>query len=173
MNQITIKLLSLEDGDKLFEFECENRAYFEKIGFSRSESYYDRTLFQGILEDLVLEQQKDIHYMYLVLNENNKVIGRVNLTEIIRSPLNKAELGYRIGEHYQNQGYATLATTLVIKEAAKVHHLHRLEAGTSPDNIGSQMVLQKSGFQYVGKYHQYIQIGNEWLDSLLYEKILE
>ncbi len=65
---------------------------------SRSDSYYNRDSFQEIIESLVGEQDKDIHYMYLVMNTQGEVIGRVNLTDVIKEPLNKAELGYRIGE---------------------------------------------------------------------------
>jgi len=51
--------------------------------------------------------------------------------------------------------------------------LHRIEAGTSPQNIGSQIVLTKNGFQFVGKYSQYILKDDGWVDSLLFEKVLD
>lgn len=173
MDKISIKRLSLDDADSLFKFEIENRSYFNTIGLYRSDSYYNRDSFQEIIESLVGEQEKDIHYMYLVMNMQGEVIGRVNLTDVIKEPLNKAELGYRIGEKHQGKGFATAAVKLVMKQAYLVHKLHRIEAGTSPQNIGSQIVLIKNGFQFVGKYNQYILKNDGWADSLLFEKVLD
>jgi ribosomal-protein-alanine N-acetyltransferase len=173
VNKVSVKLLSLDDADSLFEFEVENRSYFDTIGLSRSDAYYNRTSFQGIVENLVAEQEKDIHYMYLVVNAQGDVIGRANLTDVIKEPLCKAELGYRIGEKLQGKGFATAAVKLIIKQASLVHKLHRIEAGTSPHNVGSQIVLIKNGFQFVGKYSQYILKGDGWADSLIFEKVLD
>lgn len=121
MNKVSVKLLSLVDADSLFEFEVENHSYFDTIGLSRSDAYYNRASFQEIIENLVAEQEKDIHYMYLVMNAQGEVVGRVNLTQ----------------------------------------------------NIGSQIVLIKNGFQFVGKYSQYILKDDGWADSLLFEKVLD
>lgn len=45
VDKISIKQLSLNDANKLFDFEIENRSYFKTIGLSRSDAYYDRNLF--------------------------------------------------------------------------------------------------------------------------------
>lgn len=173
MDKISIKLLSVKDQDGLFDFETRNRKYFERIGLSRSDAYYERSSFVKILKELIDEQQKDAHYMYLVINEQNDIVGRVNLTDVVRGPLRKAELGYRIGEQHQGKGFATAAVRLVLMQASKVHELHRIEAGTSPQNIGSQVVLIKNGFRFAGKYSKYILQGDDWVDSLLFEKVLD
>jgi len=173
MDMISIKLLRMEDKDRLFEFEAENRRYFDEIGLSRNNNYYNYTLFHEVLGALLIEQEKDICYMYLVLNVQGNVIGRVNLTNIIRGAFCKAEIGYRMGHKYQGKGYATQAIKLAIIQANLKHHLHRLEAGTSPHNIGSQVVLIKNAFRLVGTYCQYIFQGDSWTDSLLFEKIID
>lgn len=173
MKGISIKLLTLEDAERLFEFETKNRNYFERIELARNNAYYERDSFQEILEELIVEQQRDLHYMYLVLNEQGEVVGRINLTGVMREPLRKAELGYRIGEQHQGKGVATTAVKLILTQAYEVHKLHRIEAGTAPHNIGSQIVLIKNGFQFIGKYNRYILQANGWTDSLLFEKILD
>lgn len=173
MESIRIKLLTLNDTDMLFAFEKENREYFKTIGLQRVDAYYQYDSFAQIVRELICEQDKDLHYMYLVINSENNIVGRVNLTGIIQESLQKAELGYRIGREYQGNGYATSAVKLVIEKANQVHKLHRIEAGTSPQNIGSQIVLIKNGFQFVGRYNQHILQGGKWMDSLLFERVLE
>lgn len=111
--------------------------------------------------------------MYLIIDDCGKIIGRVNLVSMIRGGVNKAELGYRIGEKYQGKGHGTDAVRLVLDQAAKKHKLHRIEAGTSPNNIGSQVVLIKNGFQFTGRYNEYIYQKGKWNDSINFEKILD
>lgn len=72
----------------------------------------------------------------------------------------------------QGKGYATSAVKLVLDETVNKLKLHRIEAGTSPDNIGLQIVLIKKGFQFVGRNSKYIYQNGKWQDSLNFEKIL-
>ena len=173
MESIKIKLLTQMDANELFVFEKENREYFKSIGLARIDAYYQYNSFVQIVKELVSEQDKGMLYMYLVIDQGGNIVGRVNLTDIIQEPLKKAELGYRIGEVYQGKGYATSAVKLILREANQSHKLHRIEAGTSPQNIGSQIVLIKNGFQFVGRYNQYYLQGTEWADNLLFEKVID
>ena len=125
------------------------------------------------METLVAEQEKGLHFMYLVLNAQDQLVGRVNLTEIVWEPCRKAELGYRIGERHQGKGHATAAVRLVLEQAASAHGLRRVGAGTAPQNIGSQIVLIKNGFQFTGKHSRHASQGDDWVDSLLFEKVLD
>lgn len=170
--KMTIKLLEESDLQALYDFERENRTFFESIGFGRSESYYDIHNFKEIVKELVEDQNKDLVYMYLMKDVSKNIVGRINLTEIIRGNMNKAEVGYRVGEKHQGKGYGTKAVRLILEKAAVEHKLHRIEAGTSAGNIGSQVVLVKNGFQFTGRLRQYICINGEWQDSITFEKVI-
>lgn len=111
--------------------------------------------------------------MYLIKNHTGMILGRINLLSIVRGIFNKAGLGYRMGEEHQGKGYATSAVKLVLDEAVNKHKLHRIEAGTSPNNIGSQIVLIKNDFQFVGRFNRYIYKNGEWCDSIYFERILD
>ena len=170
---INIRLLDQSDEEELFKFELENRAFFESKFLSRNSSYYDFNNFKTTIKELIEEQAKDLVYMYLIIDDYGKIVGRVNLVSIIRGDFNKAELGYRIAEKHQGKGYATNAVEAVLDAATNTHKLHRIEAGTSPDNIGSQIVLIKSRFQFIGRYNQYIYQDGKWNDSISFEIILD
>jgi len=173
MSDIMIDLLDESDAKELFAFELKNRAFFERIGFPRGDSYYEPNNFNAILKESVEEQQKGLSYMYLIKNHNGMILGRINLLSLVRGCFNKAELGYRIGEEHQGKGYATSAVKLILDKAVNDHKLHRIEAGTSPDNIGSQIVLIKNGFQFVGRYNKYIYKNGKWCDTIYFERILD
>ncbi|MBU3146669.1 GNAT family N-acetyltransferase [Clostridium sp. CF012] len=173
MLDIIIKLLEQSDALELFAFELENKLFFERIGLPRGDNYYDYNNFNIIIKGLVEEQEKGLIYMYLIMDCSRKIIGRINLTSVVRGNVNKAELGYRVGEKHQCKGYATSAVRLVLDEAVNRHKLHRIEAGTSPDNIASQIVLIKNGFQFTGRYSNFIYQDGKWYDSISFEKILD
>lgn len=173
MVNISIKLIEQSDEEELFKFELENRAFFESKFLSRHSSYYSYDNFKTIVKQLIEEQEKDLVYMYLIKAEDGEIVGRANLVSITRGNFNKAELGYRIAENHQGKGYATNAVKLVLDEASSTHKFHRIEAGTSPDNIGSQIVLIKNGFQFTGRYNQYIYQNGRWIDGINFEKIID
>jgi len=173
MSDIIIKLLEESDAQELFTFELKNRAFFKRAGFPRGNNYYELNNFSTIVKESVEEQEKGLTYMYLIKNHSGMILGRINLLSIVRGIFNKAELGYRIGEEHQRKGYATSAVKLVLDEAVNKHKLHRIEAGTSPNNIGSQIVLIKNGFQFTGRNSKYICKNGEWCDSIFFERILD
>ena len=136
---MTIHLLKESDLQALYHFEMENRAFFQSIGLGRNNRYYELHTFKEIVKELIEDQNKDLMYTYLIKDASNRVIGRVNLSDIIRGNMNKAELGYRMGEAHQGKGYATKAVKLVLEKATEVHKLHRIEAGTAIENMGHRL----------------------------------
>jgi len=171
MENVTIELISSSNAKEIFDFEIENRNFFELGLPSRGDKYYEFDNFLDTINEIVEEQEKGLCYMYLIRNELSEMVGRVNLISIERGIFQKAELGYRIAKKYNGKGYATKAVKLVIDDAFNKYNLHRLEAGTCPDNIGSQIVLIKNGFQFIGRSKEVIMVNNKWEDSILFERI--
>lgn len=172
MEPIMIRLLNTSDTFKLYTFEIENRKYFKDYYIDRNPSYYDSENFSNMIRTLVAEQDAGLLYMYLILDNKETILGRINLVSVTNTPYMKAEIGYIIGANYCGQGICSKAISLVIQECKSILNLHRLEAGTAPNNKASQKVLTKNGFRYVGTYQKYIYHNNKWNDSLLFELLL-
>jgi ribosomal-protein-alanine N-acetyltransferase len=51
--------------------------------------------------------------------------------------------------------------------------LHRAEAYTQTDNLGSQQVLRKNGFVPCGVARSRILIAGRWRDQILWERLLD
>ena len=62
-----------------------------------------------------------------------------------------AEIGYGISGGYQNQGFAGEAVQAVVAWALKEPEVTAIEAETDANNIASQRVLEKCGFEPNGK----------------------
>jgi RimJ/RimL family protein N-acetyltransferase len=62
----------------------------------------------------------------------------------------QAMIGYSLMPAWRGQGYATRAARLVSAWAFEQVGIARLIAGTAPDNVGSQRVLERAGFRREG-----------------------
>ncbi|MDI9472560.1 MAG: GNAT family N-acetyltransferase [Tissierellia bacterium] len=173
MSRIYLELLSEEHADALYRFENDNRGTFDEESYSRHSSYYERSTFQSILEELIEEQGQQLHAMYLVFIDEGTLIGRVNLMRLMKEPFVKAEIGYRIAPPFQGKGHATEAVRLLLEKAKKIYSLHRVEARISVENAAACKVLEKNGFRHVGTYEKYIRFADEWIDSHLFEIVLD
>ena len=60
------------------------------------------------------------------------------------------EIGYGIGESYQNRGYASEAVTAVSAWALKQDGIESVTAEVDTENTASVRVLEKSGFAPIG-----------------------
>lgn len=164
---ITIEPLSQQNARAVFDFEVENRAFFEIDLPSRGDGYYDYDSYCDIIKEILVEQGRGECFMYVIRGEAGLVLGRVNVTAVQD---NAAELGYRIGQAAAGKGVATRAVALALQLAASKHGLNKITAGTSPQNIASQKVLEKNGFSPAGKTK--VNMGGEPVDSLQYVKLL-
>jgi [ribosomal protein S5]-alanine N-acetyltransferase len=141
---IKLEILQNKDAEPLFQFETENRAFFETMVPSRGDNYYLFEQFLKIMEELLCEQADRKSLFYLIKDESSKIIGRINLVDVDWN--NKAgEIGYRIGEPFLKMGLATKALKLMLEEAEKMN-IRTIYAKTTHNNIGSQKVLENNGF---------------------------
>lgn len=106
-----------------------------------------------------------------VIWHHDQVVGRLNLTNIVRGPFQNASLGYWVHHQHIGRGLATAAVRFTVRRATDLG-LHRLEAGTLPHNEPSQVVLRRCGFTEYGRAPQYLLIAGTWQDHVLYQRIL-
>ena len=92
-------------------------------------------------------------------------VGDVWCYCIDRSETPNAMLSFCIFEStFQNKGIATQAVSLFLKETRKMYHVNTIGAFTFSENLASQRVLEKSGFQLMeefcedGKASRYYQL---------------
>jgi ribosomal-protein-alanine N-acetyltransferase len=84
-----------------------------------------------------------------------------------------ANLGYWVAERANGRGFATKAVGELVPIAFGELVLHRLEAGTLVDNVASQRVLEKNGFEQFGIARGYLHIGGQWRDHVLFQLLAD
>ena len=95
---------------------------------------------------------------------SGRVIGIVNLNEIVRGVFQSAYLGYYGMAGMTGRGLMREAVGAVVARGFSEHGLHRLEANIQPENSPSRALVQALGFQREGYSPRYLKIGGEWRD---------
>lgn len=167
-----LELMSQEAIKEIFEFEKDNRIFFEKTLPARPATYHHLESFQGAMAIILYEQSQGDCYMYIIRDESDRMIGRINLVKLEDQLGKKYELGYRLAETAQGKGYGTEAVKLILDLALQDHGISIVEAGTATQNIASQKVLIKNGFKKIEEAKGVMKVNGKWLDGILYECIL-
>ncbi|SDK68879.1 GNAT family N-acetyltransferase [Streptomyces indicus] len=107
-----------------------------------------------------------------VITDGDRVIGRADLSGIVRGPFCTASLGYWVDGEYLGRGLAVRAAETMLAYARDGLGLHRVEASTLTDNVASQRVLAKCGFEKIGFAPRYLHINGAWRDHFLFQRIL-
>lgn len=79
---ITLEALPINDAESLFEFELENRAFFEEMVPSRGDDYYNFEVFKSRHQALLDEHAQGDSYFYLIKNNNSSILGRIDVIDI-------------------------------------------------------------------------------------------
>jgi ribosomal-protein-alanine N-acetyltransferase len=99
-----------------------------------------------------------------VSNEDGSLIGVLNLSEIIRGPLQQAYLGYYAFAPHCGNGYMKEAMQLLLRHAFVALKLHRIEANIQPANAPSLALVRGAGFVREGYSARYLKIAGRWRD---------
>jgi ribosomal-protein-alanine N-acetyltransferase len=125
----------------VLQFELENRTYFAESISDRGDDYFEKFAERHL--ELMAEQEAGVNAYYVLLGDDEKIIGRFNLYELGEGT---AKVGYRVGRDFSGFGVATFGLIELCHLAHKEHELRTLSATTSNENIASQKVLVKGGF---------------------------
>jgi RimJ/RimL family protein N-acetyltransferase len=83
-----------------------------------------------------------------------------------------AEVGYWLGEEYWNRGIVTEAVVAVSEYAFNTLGMTRLHAEVFQGNTGSMRVLEKAGYLREGVLRKSVYKDREWVDEVVYAKIV-
>ena len=162
------RLVSADDADELAAVLAANRAFLQPWEPFRPEDYYTGLGQRGYLEGVLHQVAVGAAYP-MVIVDDGRICGRITLSGIVRGPFLSASLGYWVAEHANGRGLASAAVAEVCRLAFGELGLHRLEAGTLLDNVASQRVLRRNGFERIGVAPRYLRINGAWRDHVLFQ----
>ena len=105
--------------------------------------------------------------LLLIHQDDDAVIGGLNLNGIGRDSRRSATLGYWIAMDCARQGYMFEAIAALVCYGFETLDLHRIEAAAIPNNQASLGLLVKLGFEHEGLARSYLEIDGRWQDHVL------
>lgn len=148
---------SIEDRDEFLEQVEKSR----DIHFPWVTPPANPKQFNEYIDKIHRENQ---HGFCLKLNTTHKIIGVINISEVVQGCFQSGYLGFYIFYDYQGQGLMSEGLHKALKHAFSKLNLHRLEANIQPDNKPSISLVKRAGFKHEGFSKHYLFINNAWRD---------
>jgi [ribosomal protein S5]-alanine N-acetyltransferase len=169
MSDVGIRLISPADAEEMASLLRANREHLAPWDPLREESYWTAAGQWQIISDSLRAGNALPH----AIVEGGRIIGRVNLSNVVHGAFQSANLGYWVDASAAGRGVASAAVSAVVEAAFLTYGLHRVEAGTLLHNVRSQRVLERNGFARFGMAPRYLKIAGEWQDHYLFQLLSE
>lgn len=173
-DRIYLRQLYDHDAKRMLEIRINNFEYFRPWDPPLPSRYFTIEGQLEIIQEFRHARSQGSAQGYgIFVQDNDLLIGRVALRNLLRGSLQSGTLGYFIDQKYANCGYTTEAGLLLMAHAYNDLKLHRIEASVMPSNAPSVRVLEKLGFRREGLARWYLFINNRWEDHLLFASTTE
>lgn len=170
---VEMRALTAGDAAGLAEALVRNRAFMAPFEPARTEAYYTEPGQRARIEGMLGERDEGRLVPYVLAEAGGGApVGAISLASITRGPLCSGGVGYWVDRAWNGRGLATAAVEEVCRVARDELGLHRVEAGTLLDNVRSQRVLAKAGFEPYGVAPRYLHIAGAWRDHRLFQRLL-
>jgi ribosomal-protein-alanine N-acetyltransferase len=170
IEQVELVAVQPSDAEALAELYVSQREFLTPFEPDRPESFYSPAGQRTELEHSVAQHEADLRHRFLI-TVDGRPRGTLSISNVVRGPFLSANLGYWVAQEVNGQGVATRAVAAACSWAFDSGGLHRLEAGTLTDNVASQRVLEKNGFERIGLARAYLHIAGAWRDHILFQRI--
>jgi ribosomal-protein-alanine N-acetyltransferase len=157
-----------EDGEELAALYAANREFLAPFEPVRPPEFFTA---DGQRERLQRQLDGET-YPFAILDEG-AIAGTINLFGVVRESLQSGVIGYWVDVSRNGRGLASGAVGEILAYAFDELDLHRIEAATLVDNLPSQRVLEKNGFDRIGLAPKFLRIDDEWRDFILFQRIVD
>ena len=172
-DNLKLCILLEDSADQVLNFYSDNKIYFEPYEIDKPEDFYTVKFQQRLLnaEHNGFLQGNFVRFFMFDKTFPDVIIGTVSFSNIKRGAFYSCQIGYKIDNAYQNQGYGYKMLKEAIKVIINEYNIHRIEAYISLDNPASEALVQKLGFQNEGIAYSYVKLQDKWVDHFQYSYI--
>ncbi|SFJ67015.1 GNAT family N-acetyltransferase [Thermoflavimicrobium dichotomicum] len=133
MDSVYIRRLELEDAEALLELRLKNRSFFRSYEPSHPESHFTLPAQIQAIQNVIENWQKDLGYGFgIFLQSSQQLIGRVNLSNVVRGAWQNCTIGYYLDRSFNGKGYMTEAVKQAVNFA-----FHEVDLPTSCTGSGN------------------------------------
>jgi diamine N-acetyltransferase len=164
-----IQLRALEPEDLELLYFIENDTSIWRV--SNTVAPYSKFVLKQYLE----QATQDIYTakqlrLVIEMADGKEPLGLIDLYDF--DPFHKrAGIGIVLKDDYKGQGLAFSAVTLIMSYCKEHLDLHQVYCTMLEDNVVSQKLFEKHGFQHRGSKKDWVRQGDRFLDEHFYQFI--
>jgi diamine N-acetyltransferase len=166
-NNIRLRALEPWDVDKILEWENNHKNWRVSntlVPFSKE------LITQYVNSSQDIYSVKQVRFI-ITTKDNLAPIGSIDLFEF--DPKHqRAGVGILIEKEFRGKGYALEALSLLDDYALNVVGIRNLFCNILEDNESSQSLFEKAGYVQVGRKVNWYNDHIDWLDEIMYQKVL-
>lgn len=164
------KIITANHASYVLNFYQENKLYFEPWEAKRPQNFYTEAYQRATLHSEYNYILTSGFYRYYIFHKQNpnSILGTISLSNVNHGIFQSCNLGYKIDHNFHRNGFAIEAIHWAISFAFHDLKLHRIEAMVHINNIPSQKLLEKIGFQLEGIANDYALLEEGWADHFRY-----
>jgi ribosomal-protein-alanine N-acetyltransferase len=168
-----LRPLDIGHAERLAELVVRSREFLAPWEPARPDSYFTVAGQREAVAQSLKARATGLMEPFVIVDDDGLVVGRINLNNIVRGPFQSASTGYWLDRQATGRGLATMAVGELVELAFGALGLHRVEAGTLPNNLASQAVLLRNGFEQFGYAPRYLAIAGVYSDHLLFQRLAD
>jgi ribosomal-protein-alanine N-acetyltransferase len=166
-----IRVLRPSDAEQMADAYLLNRDHLAPWEPARADEFFTVERQRQIIAAKLAQHAAGSEVPFVLLDED-RVVGALTLTGIVRGPFLSAHLGYWVDKEYNGRGIGSAAVPFAADFSRGELGLHRIQAATLPHNAASQKILKRAGFDEIGRAPSYLRIAGSWQDHILHQRVL-
>jgi ribosomal-protein-alanine N-acetyltransferase len=171
----SLRLVELSDAEPMLDYLERNREYHAPWSPVPPPDFFTLEHQRARLRSSVARRETGTEFRFGIFDSNDPkyLIGHINLTAIERGVYQNGRFGYSVDGERRNSGVMTSALARAVRFAFDELDLHRVEANVIPRNIASRRVLEKCGFDLIGRSPRMLCIAGVWEDHDMFAKLVD
>lgn len=163
LKDVNVRLIGSGDESMMVDFYNQNHQHLAPWDPIRGSEFYTIEGWTSRIKRLNDFHQMNTVFSFIIVDkEDTQVLGTINFTNISGFPIHACNLGYSLAEAAQGKGIMTQALQTCIQWIFKQQNLHRIMVAYMPNNIRSEKVLDRLGFEFEGIAKDYLLINGQW-----------
>ncbi|WOD64831.1 GNAT family N-acetyltransferase (plasmid) [Niallia taxi] len=177
--EIFLREFRIEDADAIYEITSQPEVYEYLPDWKSTREQrldwvtnYEIPSNKKFLSAVPNIEEQNYLKLGIILKETGEFIGFCNTGIKEELPAPNREIAYAISKHYRNRGYTTEAVKGLINFLFEKTNVELLNTIVLIQNLSSNRVIKKSGFEFVGdieienqKYYHYTLHKSEWKNN--------
>jgi RimJ/RimL family protein N-acetyltransferase len=166
--RLTLRKFDYSDAEDMLEFWISD----PKIQFLYSEPIYTtKKDVNKLLSNHIASYEKEDYYHWAIIEKKtNYCIGQISFFSI-DTKNHYGEIKYGIGRKFQNKGYATEATKVILEYGFNKINLHKVQISHKKNNLASKAIINKLKFKYEGTLRDHFFVNGHYIDRPYYSMI--